>query len=545
MEGQVDWRGNPVDPKRHGGIRATLFLYLLVVVRSSVNAANTNLVGFFRGTHNMTIARSVIVSTNFGGAAWMLSVLGAFVAESYIKRFKAIIFFGPFEIMGYGLLALQAHLPSLHPPPCNVNEDPHANCESLYGPKTTLLYLGLFMVALGEGFMRASTPAFGSDQFDSDDPSESKQKIRFFDIAAIATCFGAILGLVFVVRVQSFVGWDLGLAVCAMFVLAGLLVAASGFPVYRNSNLTGSPLTSILQVIVVAIKKRKIVIPENPEDPKVANISDKIDEGTKGLRFLEKALIYTGDTDEWSYCSISQVEETKTFLNLLPILISSIFCYFPFALFFTLTAPVASTMDMKLGSIRIAPASLYAIPVILQLIVLVFYNRAILPFVRRHTKDSYSNVTSHLIRTGIGFVFAMLATVVAALVETKRRMAEDPKDLSFLWMLPQFILVGLMEVTSFIGLMEFFSNQLPVQIKSLAASMVFCVVGLATWLDGALIAIVGRLTRNGDLEGNGWLDGRTFDTTRLDLFYGFLSVLEFVALLNFAFWARRYLQRHA
>jgi hypothetical protein len=72
---------------------------VLVVVRSSVNAANTNLVGFFRSEHNMTIARSVILSTNFGGATWILSILGAFVADSYIGRFKAIFFVGPFEIL--------------------------------------------------------------------------------------------------------------------------------------------------------------------------------------------------------------------------------------------------------------------------------------------------------------------------------------------------------------------------------------------------------------------------------------------------------------
>jgi hypothetical protein len=71
----------------------------LVIVRSSINAANTNLVGFFRSTHNMTIARSIILSTNFGGTTWMLSILGAFVADSYIKRFKVILFFGPFEIL--------------------------------------------------------------------------------------------------------------------------------------------------------------------------------------------------------------------------------------------------------------------------------------------------------------------------------------------------------------------------------------------------------------------------------------------------------------
>ncbi|KAF3337905.1 protein NRT1/ PTR FAMILY 4.6-like isoform X1 [Carex littledalei] len=546
METMVNWRGNQVNQNKHGGVRATLFLYLLVIVRSSINAANTNLVGFFRSTHNMTIARSVILSTNFGGATWILSILGAFVADSYIGTFKAIFFFGPFEILGYGLLAFQAHHSSLHPPDCNIKQNPNTDCESLQGWKTLLLYLGLFMVASGEGFMRSSTPAFGSDQFDTNDPPQMKQKIRFFDFAAFGTCFGATFGLVLVVWVQSFKGWNLGLGVCALFILSGLIIGATGTPFYRYRLPGGSPLTRILQVIVVAFKKRKIVMPEkNIEDPELpaADASDaEMLSGTKDLRFLDKALIYTGDTNSWSYCTISQVEETKSFLKMLPILFSAVLCYFPFALFFTLTAPVAATMNTHLGGIRIAPAALYSVPVLIQWIVLVLYNRLIIPLVGRYTSNKYSIVTTHLVRAGVGFVFAMIATIVAALVERKRRMAADPKDLSFLWMLPQFILVGLMEVTSFIELMEFFNNQLPERIKSLGSSMVFCIVGLSVWLDGAIVAVVSRVTRIGN-DGRGWLDGMTFDTTRLDLFYGMLAVLEFVSLLNFAFWARKYLLR--
>jgi solute carrier family 15 (peptide/histidine transporter), member 3/4 len=108
------------------------------------------------------------------------------------------------------------------------------------------------MVALGEGFMRASTPAFGSDQFDTNDPPQMKQKLRFFDFAAFATCFGATVGLMLVVWIQSFKGWNLGLAVCALFILSGLLVGITGSPFYRYRLPGGSPLTRIFQVYICA-----------------------------------------------------------------------------------------------------------------------------------------------------------------------------------------------------------------------------------------------------------------------------------------------------
>jgi solute carrier family 15 (peptide/histidine transporter), member 3/4 len=252
--------------------------------------------------------------------------------------------------------------------------------------------------------------------------------------------------------------------------------------------------------------------------------------------------MYTGETNAWSYCSISQVEEAKIIVKLLPIFISSILCYLPFSFFFTLTAPAAATMNTKVMGIRIAPASLYAVAVVLQYVVLVLYNHIIIPIMQRYASSRYYNCTSHLVRAGIGFIFAMLGTGVAALVERKRRTADDPKDLSFLLSLPQFICVGLMEVLSFVGLMEFFSNQLPVKLKSLSSSMVFCIVGIAIWIDGALVGIVGRVTRSADKE-NGWLDGMGFESTRLDLFYAFLTALELLSFLIFVFCARRYLLR--
>ncbi|KAF3337896.1 Protein NRT1/ PTR FAMILY 4.4 [Carex littledalei] len=199
-------------------------------------------------------------------------------------------------------------------------------------------------------------------------------------------------------------------------------------------------------------------------------------------------------------------------------------------------------MNTKIMGVKIAPASLYAVAIVIQFVVLVMYNRFIVPFMQRYTSSRYYSSTSHLVRAGVGFVFAMLGTGVAALVERKRRMAEDPKDLSFLWLLPQFICVGLMEILSFVGLMEFFSNQLPVRLKPLSSSMVFCIVGTAIWLDGALVVIIGRVTRHGGKD-NGWLDGMGFESTRLDLFYALLTALEFLSFFIFVFCGRRYLLR--
>jgi hypothetical protein len=50
------------------------------------------------------------------------------------------------------------------------------------------------------------------------------------------------------VWVENSKGWGVGFAICAAFVLLGLLVWAAAFPLYRNRLPTGSPITRILQV---------------------------------------------------------------------------------------------------------------------------------------------------------------------------------------------------------------------------------------------------------------------------------------------------------
>jgi peptide/histidine transporter 3/4 len=67
-----------------------------------------------------------------------------------------------------------------------------------------------------------------------------------------ANSLGAIIGLVFLVWIENNLGWNIGFMICALVVLVGLLVAASGMPFYRMQKPIGSPLTRTLEVKVPA-----------------------------------------------------------------------------------------------------------------------------------------------------------------------------------------------------------------------------------------------------------------------------------------------------
>jgi len=265
---------------------------------------------------------------------------------------------------------------------------------------------------------------------------------------------------------------------------------------------------------------------------------------TEGFRCLDKAAVDTGKTGAWSLCSITQVEETKIILRMVPIFLSAILGYIPVPLILNFTVQQGNTMDTRLGSIHISPATLF------QMVILVVYDRFIVPFLRKLT--GYVGGITHLQRIGIGFLSATVATGIAALVEIKRKKVAEDNGLmdatsgipiSVFWLTVQFFLLGIVDVTSFVGLLEFFYSEASMGMKSIGSSIFYCILGVSAWLGSLLIQLANRVTRHSDGTG-GWLDGTNLNRGKLDRFYGLLAVLELVSLLIYMFFARRYIYRN-
>ncbi|KAL6642413.1 hypothetical protein ACP70R_020594 [Stipagrostis hirtigluma subsp. patula] len=553
LQGLVDWRGRPVNPTRHGGVKATMFVYFLIVATNIANVPMIlNLVNYLLGTMHMSIKDASTTSTNFFGAICFFSFLGAFISDSYIKRFYTILVFALIEIMasiiingqgGYTILAVQAHIPSLRPPPCDIINHPN-ECTPVSGRNLSLLNLGLYLIPIGEASLRACAAALGGDQFDGDDPAELPSKISFFNWFEFCFSLGGLVGLIVMAWVQDTAGWGLSFVLAALMVVAGTVVVVGGLPFYRQQKPTGSPLTRILQVFIAAFRKRKLSLPENLME--LHEITDgtgtnvELMETTPGFKFLDKAAVVDGDTRSWSLCTVTQVEEAKIILRMLPIFLSSVLSYVPFALLLTLTVQQGATMDTRLGATSIPPACLFIVALLFQLSFLVVYDRAVVPRLRRAT--GYAGGVTNLQRVGVGFASSAVALAVAAAVEGRRRSGASAADppMSVFWLTPQFLLLGVMDVTSFVGLLEFFYSEASAGMKSIGGAIVFGVLGIASWLGSLLIRVVNRATaRHG-----GWLGGASLNDSRLDLFYWLLTLVALVAFFLYLFCAWMYSYRH-
>lgn len=244
------------------------------------------------------------------------------------------------------------------------------------------------------------------------------------------------------------------------------------------------------------------------------------------------------------------MEETKIILRMVPIFLSAVFGYIPVPLILNFTVQQGNTMDTRLGAVHISPAMLFVIPTVFQMVILIVYDRFIVPFLRRIT--GYVGGVTHLQRIGIGFLSTIVATGIAALVEAKRKkVAEDSGlvdattgiPMSVFWLTIQFFLLGIVDVTSFVGLLEFFYSEASMGMKSIGSSIFYCILGVSAWLGSLLIQVANRVTRHGDGTG-GWLDGTNLNKGKLDRFYWLLAVLELVSLVVYVFFAWRYVYRN-
>lgn len=158
-------------------------------------------------------------------------------------------------------MTISTLVPSLHPPKCT--EDTVPPCVRANEKQLMVLYLALYVTALGTGGLKSSVSGFGSDQFDDSDKDEKKQMIKFFNWFYFFVSTGSLMATTVLVYVQDNVGRGWGYGICAGAIVAALFVFLSGTRKYRFKKLVGSPLTQFAEVFVAAIRKRKLELPSD------------------------------------------------------------------------------------------------------------------------------------------------------------------------------------------------------------------------------------------------------------------------------------------
>uniref|UniRef100_A0A165ZUB9 Uncharacterized protein n=2 Tax=Daucus carota subsp. sativus TaxID=79200 RepID=A0A165ZUB9_DAUCS len=531
----VDYKGFPADKSKTGGwVPAALILGIEICERLSTMGIAVNLVTYLGGILHIPSAASANIVTDFMGTSFLLCLLGGFLADSFLGRYKTIAIFASIQTLGTATLALSTKLPQLRPPACHSID--MSNCKQANGSQMGILYLALYLVALGTGGLKSSVSGFGTDQFDEKDEKEKAQMAYFFNRFFFFVSMGTFMAVTVLVYIQDQVDRSLGYGVCSVSMLVAILIFLSGTRRYRYKKSVGSPIVSILQVVVAAIKKKKMELPYDmslyEDSPEALRIHH-----TDQFWFLDKAAIVTErDFDHgsvpnpWKLCSVTRVEEVKMMVRLLPIWATTIIFWTVYAQMITFSVQQAMTMNRFVGNFKIPAGSLTVFFVAAILITLAVYDRFVMPLWKKWKgKPGFTNLQ----RIAIGLILSVIGMGVASLVEMKRLSVAKHKGsttatlpISVFWLIPQFFLIGAGEAFIYTGQLDFFITQSPKGMKTMSTGLFLTTLSLGFFLSSFLVSVVKKFTGN---HGNGWL-ADNINLGRLDLFYGLVAMLS---LINF------------
>ncbi|KAG8586398.1 hypothetical protein GDO81_005365 [Engystomops pustulosus] len=348
------------------GMRAVLVLYFKY---------------FLRWDDNL----STVVYHTFVAICYLTPILGAIIADSWLGKFKTIIYLSIVYAVGQVVMSVSA-----------INDLTDGNRDGV--PDTIPLHvalsmIGLVLIALGTGGIKPCVAAFGGDQFDE---SQDKQRSRFFSIFYLSINAGSLLSTIItpILRGQM-CGihtqqkcYPLAFGVPAALMVVALVVFIAGSGMYSKVSPQGNIIVKVIKCISFAIKNR------------YRNRSKSI---PKREHWMDWA------NEKYDELLIAQIK----------MVLKVLFLYIPLPMFWALFDQQGSrwtlqadTMNGNFGAIQIQPDQMQTVNPILILVLVPVVDIIVYPLI----KKCKLNFTP-LRKITVGMFLAAMAFVVAAIVQ--------------------------------------------------------------------------------------------------------------------------------
>ncbi|CAI9114920.1 OLC1v1015745C1 [Oldenlandia corymbosa var. corymbosa] len=405
-----------------------------------------------------------------------------------------------------------------------------------------MFFFSLYIIAVAQGLHKPCVQAFGADQFDELHPDECRAKSSFFNWWAFGNSVAIIITLLVLTYVQDYVNWGLGFGIPCLLMVFALVFFLIGTRTYRfriDVN-HGEGFNRIRCVFVEAARNWR------PSSSSVSSTNEQ----SPQFKFLNKALVETdGSNEDKKVCCIKEVEEAKAVLKLFPIWLSCLVYGILYSQPATLFTKQGLTMSRSISSrFEVPAASLQCIINATMIVFIPAYDRILVPFTRSITKRPTG--LTMLQRIGIGIFLSVLSMSIAAVIEKKRLetakafgLVDKPGmivPMSVAWLIPQYLLFGMSESFAFVGLQEFFYDQVPNELKSTGVALYLSVMGVGGFLSSILISVIEKVTNSGGgNDEDGWFCDN-LNKAHLDYFYWLLAGLAAFSLAVFVCFAKSY-----
>ncbi|XP_010427058.1 PREDICTED: protein NRT1/ PTR FAMILY 5.7-like [Camelina sativa] len=550
LDSSTDSSGKIPLRSRTGAWRAALFIIAIEFSeRLSYFGIATNLVVYLTTILHQDLKMAVKNANYWSGVTTLMPLLGGFVADAYLGRYATVLLATTVYLMGLILLTLSWFIPGLKACHEEICVEPRKAHEIAF-------FIAIYLISIATGGHKPSLESFGADQFEDGHSEERKMKMSYFNWWTAGLCSGILTAVTAIVYIEDRVGWGVAGIVLTIVMATSFCILLVGKPFYRYRAPSGSPLTPILQVFVAAISKRHLPCPNDSsvlyELTKEEYTKGRLLSSTKNLKFLDKAAVIedrendntkTEKQSPWKLATVTKVEEVKLLINMIPI-------WF-FTLAFGVCATQSTTLFIKQAIIMdrhiigtkfiVPPASMFSLVALSIIFTVTIYERVLVPLLRRATGNERG--ISILQRIGTGMVFSLFAMIIAALIEKKRldyakeHHMSKTMTLSAIWLAPQFIVLGVADAFTLVGLQEYFYDQVPDSMRSLGIAFYLSVLGAASFANNLLITVSDHLAE--EISGKGWF-GKDLNTSRLDRFYWMLAALTAANICFFVIVAMRY-----
>ncbi|XP_053420879.1 solute carrier family 15 member 2 [Nycticebus coucang] len=178
----------------------------------------------------------------FSSLCYFTPILGAAIADSWLGKFKTIIYLSLVYVLGHVVKSLGA-LPILGGPMVH----------------TALSLVGLTLIALGTGGIKPCVAAFGGDQFEEKDAEE---RTRYFSVFYLSINAGSLISTFITPMLRGDVqcfGEDcyaLAFGVPGLLMVIALVVFALGNKMYKKPPPEGNIVAQVFKCIWFALSNR-------------------------------------------------------------------------------------------------------------------------------------------------------------------------------------------------------------------------------------------------------------------------------------------------
>ncbi|KZV45659.1 hypothetical protein F511_02319, partial [Dorcoceras hygrometricum] len=504
--------------------------------RFAFKGVASNLVSYLTDVMEMSNSSAAKFVNSWVGFTWMLPLLVATLADSYWERYATIL--ASSVIYAAGLVALTSR--TLTWPWIHSNKP----------GSVSSLSLSLYMISIGQGGYNPSLQAFGAEQNEDELPCtnnndrNSDRKSLFFQWWYFGVCCGSLLGVAVMSYIQDTFGWGLGFSVPAIAMMISILMFLCGNRFYIHKH--GCVMDGKLEKIAVGAKA----------------LFSKMIHCVRCLPTQEYTLVELElpgkelckeDSNEDIPGSMKEPDESmrllealKIILRLLPVWLMLLMFAVIFQQPATFFTKQGMAMKRNIGTkFKIPPAALQSAITVAIILLMPLYDTCFIPLVRTLTRNE--NGITIFQRMGIGMFLSVVAMVVAAVTERRRLEASKNREkestelqFSIFWILPQYILLGISDIFTVVGMQEFFYCEVPARMRTVGMALNTSVFGVGSFLSALLISIIEHLTTSGDGK-NSWFSD-DMDKARLDNYYWFLALSSAISLLSFVIFCKFFRQ---